>query len=375
MKFTCTRENLVHALELVSGVAGKHTNLPILENILIQAEESRVLVASTNLELAVSSTFRAKVESHGKFTVPAKTLGEYVRLLQGDQVSFVLEGNELAVSCGSSSTKMKGSPADDYPVLPEADSSDEGYRILVEPFRDALSKTVVAVAKNDIRPELSGVAFNFFQERYAGLVLAATDSYRLAEKKLSVAQGKAAKRVIVPGRTVQELIRLLGVARLADQSESQVRLTVNESQLVVHYGGFELVSRMVDGNYPDYTQIIPESFKTTAFFPADVMVNKIKAASLFSTTGVNAVSFDFNVASGTIGVSSTSTQKGEHSSEVDVEVSGEENSILLNHKYVLDGLQHVGGDVEFSMNSADTPCVLKSKNADDYVYIVMPIRQ
>lgn len=374
MKFTCTRENLVHALDLVNGVAGKHTNLPILENILLEAEESKVLVASTNLELAVSSTIRAKVETQGKFTVPAKTLGEYVRLLQGDQVSFVLEGNELAVSCGSSSTKMKGSPADDYPVLPEADT-ENGYSILVEPFRDALSKVVIAVAKNDIRPELSGVAFNFFQERYKGLVLAATDSYRLAEKKVSVAQGDTPTRVIVPGRTVQELIRLLGVARSGDQLESQVRFSVSDSQLVVHYGAFELISRLVDGNYPDYAQIIPDTFKTTANFPADVMINKIKAASLFSTTGVNAVSFDFNVTTGTIGVSSTSTQKGEHSSEMDVEVTGEENSILLNHRYVLEGLQQIGGEVEFAMNSTDAPCLLKAKGSDDYLYIVMPIRQ
>jgi DNA polymerase-3 subunit beta len=136
-----------------------------------------------------------------------------------------------------------------------------------------------------------------------------------------------------------------------------------------------MTSRLVDGKYPDYSQIIPTEFKTKAAFPSDVMVKKIKAAGLFTATGVNAVSFDLNAKEGNIGVSSTNTQTGEHNSEIDAEINGEENSILLNHRYVLDGLQQLDGEVVFNVNSAEAPCLLQQKNKSDYLYIVMPIRQ
>jgi DNA polymerase-3 subunit beta len=171
------------------------------------------------------------------------------------------------------------------------------------------------------------------------------------------------------------MIRLLALAK-DEQGENQVRLWVSESQVAIRYDDFELSSRLIDGKYPDYTQIIPNSFKTSAVFSVPAMVNKIKAASLFTTTGVNAVAFDLNSAEGAIAISSTSTQTGEHSSELEAEVKGEENSILLNHRYVLDGLQGLSGEeVEFKMNSGDAPCLFKEKGKDDYLYIVMPIRQ
>ncbi len=373
MKFTCTKENLTHAIDLVSGVGGKQTNLPILMNIMIQVTDAKVEFLVTNLEVAVRTSVRAKIDTPGSFTVPTKTLSDFVRLLSDEQVVLELIENELHITCGASQTKIKGSPADEYPVIPEIDEA-HGYSLLAEPLRDALTKAVIAVAKNEIRPELSGVLFHFFGERYKGLILAATDSYRLAEKKVSVSQGSDTVQCIVPGRTVFEMIRLLGTGK--GEGESQVRLWVSENQIALRYDVFEMSSRLVEGKYPDYTQIIPSTFKTTASFPSDVMINKIKAASLFATTGVNAVSFDFNVESKSLGVSSTSTQTGEHSSQVDVDISGEENSILLNHRYVLDGLQHMDGeDVEFQVNGGDVPCLFHPKNKDNYLYIVMPVRQ
>ena len=374
MKFTCTRENISHVLDLVGALAGKHTNLPILMNVLFVANESGVEVLATNLEMAVRASLRAKVETPGSFTVPAKTLSDYVHLLSDEKVSISLAENELIVECGSASTKIKGVGPEEYPVIPGVEE-EHAYVILAEDFRDALGKTAVAVAKNEIRPELSGVYFGFFTERYAGLLLAATDSYRLAEKKVAVAQGKDLMECIVPARTVYEMMRLISLARGGAEGETQVRVWASSNQLAVRFGGFEMTSRLVDGKYPDYAQIIPTAFKTTANFPTDVMVKNIKAASLFTMMGVNAVSFDVRAGDHTISVSSTSTQTGEHTSEIDSDIVGEENSILLNHRYVLDGLQHLGATTELQMNSADAPCLFRAKGTEDYVYIVMPIRQ
>lgn len=375
MKFTCTRENLNHALELVSPLAGKQGSLPILENILIHAAESHLELSSTNLETAIKTTIRARVDDAGSFTVPAKTLADYVRLLSDEQVEISLEENELVVQCGSSKTKIKGSLAEDYPVLPEI-SEGSAFALPVETFKSALSKVVIAVAKNEIRPELSGVFMRLKGERYDGLVMAATDSYRLAEVRVPLEQGEDQDvKCIIPARVAYEIIRLLGSA-LKTKEESSVRLWVSENQIGVRYDSFELTGRLINGNYPDYTQIIPAQFKTNANFPVSLMVNKIKAASLFTTVGVNAVSFDLNVSEKSISVSSTSTQTGEHSSRVEADMEGEENSILLNHRYVLDGLNHLDTEnAEIGVNSADAPCMIRPNGADNYIYIVMPIRQ
>lgn len=373
MKFTCTKENISRVLNIACPLANRQGHLPILMNILINASSSGVEIVATNLEIAVKTNLRAKVDENGSFTVPAKTLLDYINLLPDSQIEFSLKNNEMVVKCVGSSTKIKGAPAEEFPVVPEIDEKNV-YAISVNDFKNALSKTVVAVARNEIRPELSGVYMKFFGSRHNGLVLASTDSYRLAEAKVDIDQGGSEIEAIVPARTAYEIIRLLNLSK-DGESETNVRVWVSENQIAIRYNGFEMTSRLVDGNYPDYAQIIPESFKTVAVFPSDVMGKAIKAASLFTSVGINAVSFDLNVDTKTVAISSTNAQTGEYNSEVDADLSGEENSILLNHRYVLDGLQQIGSDVEFGINSSDAPCMFKEKGNKNYIYIVMPIRQ
>jgi len=263
-------------------------------------------------------------------------------------------------------------PSDDFPVIPEIDEQ-HAYTIAASDVKDALQKTVIAASKNEIRPELAGICCQFFSERYKGLVLAATDSYRLAEKTLSVSQGVDEFSCIIPSRTAYEIIRVLGGSH---SDETNVRLWLSDGQIALRYGQVEMTSRLVEGTYPDYTQIIPSEFATTAIVPTDDFIKRIKAASLFTSDGVNAVSFDMNAEQKNIGISSTSTQSGEHSSEIDGEIMGQENSILLNHRYVLDGLQHIAGSsVRFLVNSSEQPCMFRPADTEDYLYIVMPIRQ
>ncbi|MFA7245090.1 MAG: DNA polymerase III subunit beta [Candidatus Magasanikbacteria bacterium] len=375
MKFTCTKENLEYSLSLVSSLASKHTNLPILSNVLIKANDSGIEISSTNLEIAVKTQIRAKVETTGNFTVPAKTLADYVKLLTSEQVEIDQKGNELIITSGNSSTKIKGSTDEDYPILPEVEEKNS-YVVQVDDLKEAIGKVIIAVSKNEVRPEFSGIYFSFFSEKYDGLVLAATDSYRLAEAKIKIKQGEIQNvHCIVPARVAYEINRLLTIAK-SHGGEDIVRVWVSDNQIAIRYGNFEMTSRLIEGRYPDYTQIIPNNFKTTAAFPLSVMVNKIKAASLFTSGGINAVSFELSPSKKNVGVSSSSTQAGEHTSEVDAEVIGEENSILLNHSYVLDGLAHMEGEnIEFGVNSADAPCIFRPKEKDNYLYIVMPIKK
>ena len=374
MKFTCTKENLIHGLQIVTGIASKPSNLPILSNILIHATESGVELASTNLDVSVKAYIRAKIETPGSFTVPAKTFLDYVNLLHDERVEIELAGNELGVKGGHSSTKIKGMPADEYPVIPEIEEK-HAFTIAVDAWKAALARVAFAAAKNDIRPELSGVYFSFAKDGAQELVLAATDSYRLAEAKVPLGQGKDDVRGIVPARTALEFVRLLSL-KGPDEAETNVRIWMSDTQIAVRYNQFEMNARLIDGNYPDYTQIIPKEFKTAANIDTDQLVKTIKAASLFTTTGVNAVALSLQPNENTVNVSSTSTQTGEHDATIDADVAGDDNSMLLNHRYVLDGLTHVGTDaVQFQMNSPETPCVFRPKGDESYLYIVMPIRQ
>ncbi|MFA7654445.1 MAG: DNA polymerase III subunit beta [Candidatus Magasanikbacteria bacterium] len=374
MKFSCTKEKLAKTLALVVGVAGKNINLPILGNILIKADTQKVEIITTNLELAVVASLRSKTEEAGSFTVPARTLMDFVNLLSDEKVDIELQDNELLVKCGKSSTKIKGTPADEFPIIPSLEDG-KGFLIGVEDLKQGLGQVLPAVAKNDIRPELAGLYVGFNTENQPGLIMAATDSYRLAEKKMKINQGAETIKVIIPGRTAQEMNHILTVAE-ADEAEKNVRILVGENQIALHYDSVQLVSRLVDGQYPDYTQIIPKEFKTTAFFSANQLIKEVKAASLFTTTGVNAVSLDLNTSENSIGVSSTSTQTGEYTSEIPAELTGEENSILLNHRYVLDGLNNIPQDTAvLKVINGDSPCLLASQGDDSYLYIVMPIRQ
>src|SRR3989338_4220803 len=374
MKISCTRENLSRALSLVSGVTGKNVNLPILSNVLIKATDQKVEVAATNLELAMVVSLRSKIEEPGSFTVPARTLTDFVNLLPNENIDMELKENELVVRCGKSSTKIKGTSAEDFPVIPTMEGG-EGFVVEAAELRLGLSQVLPAVAKNDIRPELAGIFFGFNSHDRPGLVMAATDSYRLAEKKVPLKQGVGEFKVVVPGRTAQEISHILMVA---DESspETSARLLVGGNQIMGNYGSTQLVSRLVEGQYPDYTQIIPKDFKTTTEVNTSQLVKEMKAAGLFTTSGVNAVSLVLKPSTGVIEITSTSTQTGEYSSEIATEISGEENKVLLNNRYVLDGLNTMSADeVSLKMINGDSPCILTPKNDENYLYIVMPIRQ
>lgn len=374
MKITCTKENLAKALSIVGGIANKNVNLPVLGNILIKADDQKTEIISTNLELAIIVHIRSKVDMPGSFTVPARTLGEFVNLLSEEKVEMELKDNELVITCGRSSTKIKGTTAEEFPVIPSV-STGSGFLFLAQDLKNGLSQTMSSLAKSEIRPELSGMYFGFNTPYYKGLILAATDSYRLAEKKVKVLQGDEDFKIIVPGRTTQEIVHILSLAE-TEEKEKNVRVLVGENQLALHYGNVQMVSRLVEGNYPDYAQIIPKEFKTSATFEVDKIAKEIKMASLFTTVGVNAISCVVESKSGLIKLSSTSSQTGEYSSEIQSDIEGGDNSIMLNYRYVLDGLNNIKSEtVVLKVINAESPCLFVPKGDESFLYIVMPIRQ
>jgi len=367
MKFSCTQENLNKGLLIVSHIASKNITLPILNNVLIKAENGALKLSATNLEIGVYCTLRGKIEKEGNFTVQAKLLSDYISLLPNIRVDFELKDGNLYIESESGKTIIKGTPADEFPLIPQVEKK-QGYSCNPKEFKKALSQVIFAAAFDESRPEISGVLMNFIDNE---LILAATDSYRLAEKRIKLEKSaKAAKSVIVPTKTLQELIRVL------DESVENFEIYLNENQILFSFNEVGIISRLIEGQYPNYQQIIPKEHRTEIKLFNKDLIKAVKSASLFCKPGINDVGLEIKAEEKKIVISAFNTQVGENTSSLDGEVKGENNSIVFNYRYLLDGLQNIDTEnliLEFTNNA--NPGVIKPENQNDYIYLIMPIKQ
>ncbi len=241
MKFSSLQENLKHGLAIAGHIAGKNINLPILNNVMIEIKEGDIKIITTNLEIGTVHSIRGKTEEVGSFTVDAKLITDYIGLLPNKKVNIEQKDNSLIIECENYKTKIKGQSAEEFPLIPEI-KKEKHYSAKISEFKKALSQVVFAVANSESRLELSGVYFSFNNNK---LTLAATDSYRLAEKQVDIKtnQEKTEQNVIVPARTLQELIRILSNLKdsgdVIDEkeeikfyiSDNQVLFTINSTEL------------------------------------------------------------------------------------------------------------------------------------------------
>ncbi len=375
MKLISVQENLKKGLLIVSHGTGKNINLPILNNILIKAHQNSIELISTNLEIGIIHKLRGKVEEDGEFTVDAKIITEYVNLLPSENVEIEEVEGELKIECNNFKTKIKGESAKEFPLIPSV-SSENYYSCGVGDLKKALNGVVFAVSNSENRIELSGVLFNFEDEK---LILVATDSYRLAEKRIDIKTNGSFnnQKLIVPARTVQELLRILSNYNSEDLSfeqKGEVRISISDNQILFTIESVELVSRLINGQYPDYKQIIPDKSKTEIITSKQNLSRAVKAVAIFSKTGINDVSLEFK--NSKIIISASSGQSGESRVDVDAEITGIDNEVAINYRYLVDGLNNITSDkVKLKVVSNNTPCVLTADKEDDYLYVVMPIRQ
>ncbi|MFH1509237.1 MAG: DNA polymerase III subunit beta [bacterium] len=367
MKFICTKENLTKALNTVAKSVGHDVNLPVLANVLLKAEDSRLKLAATNLEIGITCYVGGKVDKEGDITVPARLLTDYVATLPDDKVTMEVSESILRLSASHFAADIKGIEASEFPLIPEV----RGEPICSLPARElkrALSQVVFAAALDESRPELSGVFIKFEDNK---MVLAATDGYRLAEKTVKLAATtKEETDMIVPARTIQEIIRIL------PDSDEITSLTVSENQIKVEVAEITIISRLVDGKYPDYKGIIPAEFISRTKLQAPDLANSLKASSLFAQSGIYDVHMLIDAEDGKLKLSSESAQVGSNISDVPIEVEGKPSEATFNYRYVLDGLNSLGTkEAVLELNSDSGPGVLRPTENDDYIYIIMPIKQ
>ncbi len=366
MKLICTQENLTKGLQLVSHIASKNISLPILSNVLIEAKMGDIKLSTTNLEMGMVCKVRGKVEKEGTFTVQAKTLSDYINLLPKENISLELVDQNLVIQSENSKTTMKGMESSEFPLIPQL-NPEVIIEIKASKLKEALNSVSFAVSFDDTRPEINGVFFNFNDKK---LILAATDSYRLAEKMIELDNSVSQKGFIVPIKTIQELVRII------DDEEEMLEIKISDNQILFLIGGAQLSSRLIEGQYPDYQQIIPTEHKTEAVLNTTDFINTVKRASLFCKSGSNDILLKILPDVNEVQVSANNLQIGESEAKQTAEITGQENDIIFNYRFLLEGLQNIE-DTEcvLNINTNTNPGLLKPKNEQNYVYIIMPIKQ
>jgi len=364
MKLSVLQENLARSLSIVGHLASRNTSLPILNDVLISADDQGIVLSATNLEIGIRATVRGKVEEPGSLAIPARTFADFIGLAESGKIELIQEGLSLRIETTKSKTVIKGQSAEEFPLIPALETGPS-LTVPAPELRQAISQVIFATAQDESRPEISGV---LLQRGQSQATLVSTDSYRLTERKITLEATSDESSVIVPARTIQEL------ARIISDDTASVTVRTNENQILFSLDGVDIVSRLVEGQYPDYTQIIPANFKLRATLKTEPLIKAVKTAGLFSKSGINDISLAFT--KGHLTISAVNAQLGEYESRLEAAVTGDDTSIVFNHRYLLDGLQNIeGAEIELSLVDDKSPGVLRGKKATDYTYIIMPIKQ
>ncbi len=367
MKISCAQTDLSSALSLVNRAVSSNTTLPVLNNILFKAEGRRVFLSATNLEIAISASFEANVENEGTLTVPAKMISSYVVLLNDKDVHLsVSSGNTLVVQSKGSNTKIKGISSEEFPLLPKLEKP-ELIKLPSAAVLSALEQVAFAASTNISRPVLTGVLWQVSGNR---LKLAATDSYRLGERTVEL-QGNSEKELsfIVPSKTVQELMKILG--SFAQTPEFEV--SVGKGQILFKVDGVELMSRLIEGSFPDYEKILPKESKTKAILSTEDLILALKKVSIIVRENNNNVRL--RVQKEGIQIASEETQVGQGVSDLSAQITGEPVETALNVQYLLDVLSHLNSkEVHLGLNDGLSPVMVTPASGGDYLHIIMPLK-
>jgi DNA polymerase-3 subunit beta len=362
MKLQVTQENLNKALGTVARVANSRGTLPVLANVLIKTVNNRLSVAATNLDIAITHYIGAKVSEEGSITVPARLMQDFISSLPAGVIDLELNTYKLKISTEQYQSVVNGVSAEEFPVMP-AIKNGKSWTIPGPVIKKSLQQVVMAASADETRPVLTGVLLHVDDGK---LYMAATDSYRLAEKQLG--DNKDAVELLVPGSAMQDLLRIVG------DYEVDVEVVSDEQQVLFRVGDVELVARLIEGKYPDYRKLIPHSFEVTANLKRADLLNVTKVSSLFARESAGSITINVDESTQKLSIQSVASQLGENTASADAKITGT-GVITLNSRYLMDALHALNGeDVVFSFNGKLEPIVVADPAAKDYTHIIMPLK-
>ena len=367
MKFITLRSNIKEAISVVEKVSGDNLNLPILKNVFIETRDGGVFFVTTNLEIAITCNVSGKVIDGGKITVPIGLLSNLITNIQSDRLNFEKKGNNLEVKTDNYSAVLQGLPSDDFPITPKIKNAKTHLEIKGSLLKEAIQQVMAASQFSDLRPELNSLLFDFSIEN---LKCAATDGFRLAEKTISATLFSAKEmdpfRILVPLRTSQEILRII-------KDEDLVRIFHDENQVLFKTESTELISRIIDGTFPDYSQLISSVFTTEITVNKEEFLNAIKLAGIFGQKN-SEVRIKIHDNKKIIEINSADQSLGENNYLLPAKIKGGTTETVFNWRYLANALRAIKTEEAFiGLGEETSPALIKSTTDNSYFYILKPI--
>jgi len=371
MQFSLLQPNFNQALAHVSRFISTKNQLPILNNVLLETDQGRLKISATNLDIGIKYWLGAKIEKEGTITVPVKEIAEFVSYLSPEKIDIILDDKSLLqVNSAKAQSTFTTAPSTDFPALPALDPKNS-ISLDLSLLAKAVSQIAFASATDDSRPVLTAVLCQFTADN---LLLVATDGFRLSLKNIKLVnpitlpKGQTSQTFLIPARSLTEIVKLA-----KNEKQITMGLSSDTNQIVFVLDDLELVSRLIEGEYPDYNRIIPQSFITKVFLNKQDFAQAIKISSVFAAQSANVVKF--TVAKDKLVLSANAPQIGRNQATVDARLEGEPLEIAFNYKFVsefIDACQ--GEEIVIELNEALTPGLFHDQSDPHFTHIIMPVR-
>lgn len=373
MKVSVPQENLARGISIVSRAVATRSTLPVLGHILLATEGGRLKLAATNLEIGITHWSNAQVKTEGAITVPARQLADYVNALPPDAVEMELnpKTQTLHLKCARYDANIKGVDASEFPIIP---TIGDDNKILIEPdtLKEIIAQAIFSAAQDDSRPVLTGVLAKFDKDT---VTFASADGFRLSVRNAGLGSKLAAPvSIIIPAKALADVARIMG-----DQDAPvEIAITENRSQVLFHLANTDLVSQLIDGNFPDFNQIIPKSRTTRTVMNTNELQNAVKAASVFARESANTVRLNVSsgndMGGGRVVITAQSAETGDNVGEIDATVEGDPIEIAFNARFLADVLGVLNSpQVALETLGAASPGVLKPVGRQDFTHVIMPM--
>jgi len=372
MKFAILKENLKRGLAIIERAAGRNITLPSLSNVLISAQKNLIILTSTDLELVVTWWGLAKTEKEGKITTPARLFANVINFFPSEKITLSSKDNILLIEGENSTAQLNSFPADDFPIIPNLKTPDN-LCMNLEPFIEALSQVVDMTASTQVRPEIAGVYLNFQKD---AAKITTTDSFRLAERTL-LFEKKQTKEVslIIPQKAAREIINIF--------KEQRGKLTVYFSPTQVMFEFYseeikqpqiQIISRIIEGEYPSYEELIPEKMETQITIKKTDFINHLKSVGIFSGKG-NEIKIGVSSKKDGLEISAANPETGEDRTFLPAKINGEKMEASFNWRFLIDGLsQFKSQEVIFSFNKEEETAIIRPTDESSFLYIIKPMK-
>jgi DNA polymerase III subunit beta len=370
MKITISKEELSQGVQTIQSALSSRTTLPILLNFLMETEDKKVKVVSTDLEMGVKHYIKADIESDGSITIPAKKFADILHSLpEAEEVELTVDtGGKISLKCGRSRFGIVGAPKSEYPVLPDFNKSS-AFEIPAGLIAGMVKKTIFAASSDETRHVLNGV---FWSAKKGQLEMVATDGRRLAVVSKKALPKEKEFSVIVPTKVLSELLRLCSIMDIGEDSTEPMMTAVTDNQITFQLKGTTLLSRLVGGSFPNYEQVIPSKKEVIFTAPTKDLLAVTKRASLCAVDRGGSVKYALK--KGLLHVTASS-QANEFNEDLAVQYDGAEFSVAFNPQFVMDALKHVDSEkVSVAMTSPVNPALFEPVGGGDYKFVVMPMR-